>query len=40
MTLDEKLQHFYTASVDEAHAEAYRDIEAHKKSLEKMLKNR
>lgn len=37
MTLDEKLQHFYTASVDEAHAEAYRDIEAHKKSLEKML---
>lgn len=37
MTLDEKLQHFYTVSVDEAHAEAYRDIEAHKKSLEKML---
>ena len=38
MTLDEKLQHFYTVSVDEAHAEAYKDIEAHKKSLDKMLK--
>lgn len=38
MTIDEKLQHFYEVSVDEARDEASRVIEEHKASLAQMLK--
>lgn len=37
MTIDEKLQHFYDASLEEARDDAAREIEEHKKSLSDML---
>lgn len=37
MTIDEKLQHFYDASVEEARDDASREIEEHKKTLSDML---
>lgn len=37
MTIDEKLQHFYDITVDDAREEAARAINAHKDTLEKML---
>lgn len=36
MTMDEKLQHFYTVSVDEAKIDAQKAIDEHRESLEKM----
>ena len=37
MTIDEKLQHFYDSSVEEARQEASEAIALHKKKLEEML---
>lgn len=37
MTIDEKLEHFYKTSVDDAKEKAAKDIEAHKASLAEML---
>ncbi len=37
MTIEEKLQHFYDTSVEEAYQEASQAIEAHQKSLDEML---
>lgn len=37
MTIDEKLQHFYDVTVDDAREEAQRAIDSHKYSLEQML---
>ena len=37
MTIDEKLQHFYDSSVEEARQEASEAIAVHKKKLEEML---
>ncbi|MDO4275137.1 MAG: V-type ATP synthase subunit E [Eubacteriales bacterium] len=37
MTIEEKLQHFYDVSVEEARQEASRALEEHKKTLQQML---
>lgn len=37
MTIEEKLQHFYDSSVEEAYQEAAQMIEEHKKNLNEML---
>lgn len=37
MTIEEKLQHFYDASLNEARQNASNNLEAHKKSLDEML---
>lgn len=37
MTIEEKLQHFYDSSVEEAYQEAAQMIEEHKKNLDAML---
>lgn len=37
MTIEEKLQHFYDSSVEEAYQEAAQMIEEHKKNLDEML---
>ena len=37
MTIDEKLQHFYDSSVEDARQEASQAIAAHQKKLEEML---
>lgn len=37
MTIEEKLQHFYDSSVEEAYQEASQMIEEHKKNLDAML---
>lgn len=37
MTIEEKLQHFYDASVEDARHEAAQELEEHKKALEEML---
>lgn len=37
MTIEEKLQHFYDSSVEEAYQEAARMIEEHRKNLDEML---
>lgn len=37
MTIEEKLQHFYDTSVEEAYQEASQAIEAHQKNLDEML---
>lgn len=37
MTIEEKLQHFYDSSVEEAYQEAAEMIEEHKKNLDEML---
>lgn len=36
MTIEEKLQHFYDSSVEEAYQEASQMIEEHKKNLDEM----
>ena len=38
MTIEEKLQHFYDTSVAEAQTQAQAELDAHKKSLDEMLK--
>lgn len=37
MTIDEKLQHFYEVSIDEAKEDAAQAIQAHKENLSQML---
>ena len=37
MTIDEKLQHFYDVSVEEAKEDAAKEIQEHRESLARML---
>ena len=37
MTIEEKLQHFHDTTVEEARNQAYRELEIHRKNLDKML---
>lgn len=37
MTIDEKLQHFYDVSIEEAKEDAAKEIQEHRESLSQML---